>query len=263
MQSELVAHPKIGRLRSFPPGFPFTFLVRWRYSLPEMIWPVYCLLVMGVVEPLVFQNRPEGDSVLWKIEGRESVGGHEVEVLGSPQAVGSVLGGVVEFDGADDGLIVKANPLAGLSRFTVEVVFRPDPDGAREQRFLHFQEVDDHRVLIETRLTGDGQWFLDTFLKSGEAEETLFAKEHLHPVGGWFHAALTYDGRIMRHYVNGSPELEGEVAFKPMMGGQTSIGCRMNRVYWFRGAIASVRITPRVLEPQSFSIPGVIEDTGE
>jgi hypothetical protein len=161
-------------------------------------------------------------------------------------------GKAVMFDGVDDALVFDVNPLAGFTAFTLEVVFRPDADGSPEQRFVHLQEVDAHRVLVETRLTGDGQWFLDTFLKSEDSECTLYAEDYLHPVGQWFHAALVYEDGLMRHYVEGVKELEGSVQFAPMSKGQTSVGSRLNRVYWYRGAVKAVAATPLALAPSEF-----------
>ena len=114
------------------------------------------------------------------------------------------------------------------------------------------QEVDDHRVLVETRLTPDDLWFLDTFLKSGESECTPYAEEFLHPVGEWFHAALVYENGRMRHYVNGVKEMEDVVKFEPMAGGRTSVGSRLNQVYWFKGAVKEVSVTVRALSPSEF-----------
>ena len=39
------------------------------------------------------------------------------------------------------------------------------------------------------------------------------------------------------------------MAFKPLGAGSTSIGVRMNRVSWFKGRIAKVRVTPYPLVP--------------
>jgi hypothetical protein len=113
-------------------------------------------------------------------------------------------------------------------------------------------EDQESRVLIEIRLTDDHQWFLDTYIKSGKSERTLFAQDFLHSLDGWYHAALIFDGQNMQHFVNGVKELQGTVDYTPMTGGQTSIGCRMNKVYWFRGAIRKVKITPGVLSPREF-----------
>jgi hypothetical protein len=114
------------------------------------------------------------------------------------------------------------------------------------------QASEENRVLVETRLNDANEWFLDTFIKSSESEKTLQSKEILHPLGQWYHAALTYDGRRMRHYVNGMEEMSGEVKYAPVEGGRTSIGCRLNQVFWFQGAIHKVRITHAALGPDEF-----------
>ena len=146
------------------------------------------------------------------------------------------------------------HPLSTWHRFTIEVLFRPDSTGEKEQRFIHIQEVDDHRILIEIRLTENGKWFLDTYIKSGQSDCTLYAKNHLHPLGYWYHAALIYDGLKMYHFVNGEKEFEGKVDFKPMQGGKTSIGCRLNKVYWYKGVIRKIKFSPSVLSPDKFTL---------
>lgn len=45
----------------------------------------------------------------------------------------------------------------------------------------------------------------------------------------------------MRQLVNGNLELEAAIAFRPLSAGRVSIGARLNRVFWFKGAIRSVR----------------------
>lgn len=195
-----------------------------------------------------------GGSVVWNVDNLKSIGGHAVKVVGDPRVVEN--GGVkaVEFDGKDDALFVAANPLAGLKTFTAEVIFRPASGGPKEQRFLHFQPIGtEDRVLFETRLPPDtNRWFLDTYLQTGEGKHTLYAEKHLHPLDAWQHAAIVIDGRTMRHYVNGQEELSAAVDLKPLAAGATSIGVRFNRVHWFQGAIAKIRITPKALKPEEF-----------
>ncbi len=192
------------------------------------------------------------ESIVWNINNLKNIGGNKVAVLDNPIVIDTPKGKAVQFDGVDDGIFLDSNPLTGASQFTIEIIFRPDSGGNKEQRFLHIGEVQGNRVLIETRLTEDNRWFLDTFIKSGESERTLYAENFLHPISEWHHAALVYDGKSMRHFVNGVKELEGTVNYMPMKAGHTSIGCRMNKVYWFKGAIRKVRITHRVLSPEEF-----------
>ena len=195
--------------------------------------------------------------VVWNIDNLTDIGGNTTEISGSPKIVDTPGGKAVEFDGVNDGIIVDKHPLEGAEKFTLEVIFRPDPDGLAEQRFFHLQENGgDNRLLIETRLTEDNKWYIDTFMKSGETNQTLKDEKFTHPVGEWFNATLVFDGSEMRHYVNGVEELSASIEyFKPHLKGKTSIGVRINKVYWFKGAIRKARFTPWVLSPGEFLKP--------
>jgi hypothetical protein len=188
---------------------------------------------------------PDDDkSTVWTLRDVTRVAGHVTEVVGAPKLAGSGADPAIVFDGQGDGLFVPANPVAGWSAFTIEVRFKPDGSGGEEQRFLHLEDDLKHRVLMETRVR-DRQWSLDTFLfQDAEHRLTLLDRTRQHPTDRWYWVALVYDGAKMSHYVNGELELAGEVDFKPMTAGRTSIGVRQNRVSWFKGAIAEVRFTP-------------------
>ena len=191
-------------------------------------------------------------TVTWKINSRDQIGGQATETLGSPQVVDTPNGRAVVFDGVDDGLVVNQNPIAGLTAFTVEAVFRPDAGGTFEQRWFHIQEgANDNRVLLEIRLTGD-EWFLDSFIKSGDQKLTLYSEKFKHKTDAWYHVALMFDGTTMRHFVDGREELSGPLTIQPLGDGRTSIGVRMNRVFWFKGAVRKARFTPRALGPREF-----------
>jgi hypothetical protein len=187
---------------------------------------------------------------LWSIDSLTTIGGHPVTPVGAPRVVDTPEGKAIEFDGKGDGLFVEHNPLEGLQRFTLEVIFAPAPDGSEEQRFVHVEEaVTGNRALIELRLLPGAVWCLDTFLRHGEASLTLIDRAITHPAASWHSAALTFDGATMTHYVDGVRELSGAVAFKPLGPGRTSIGVRQNRVSWFKGRIRLIRVTPSALGP--------------
>ena len=192
-------------------------------------------------------------SIVWKIDNLKKIGGQKVEVLGNPQIIKTEKGKAVLFDGVDDALFINHNPLEGFHEFTVEALFRPDAGGAKEQRWLHLEDTEntESRALLETRLTG-GEWFLDTFLKSGDNRSALFAENFKHALGLWFHVALVFDGAEMRHYVDGKLELSGKITRKPFGKGTTSIGVRQNKIYWFKGAVSKARFTNRALSPREF-----------
>jgi hypothetical protein len=186
------------------------------------------------------------NSVVWRLDTLASIGGCAPTVLGAPRVVEG--GHAVWFNGVDDGLILAANPLAGLQQFTVEILFNPAADGAEAQRFFHVEDEAASRVLLEIRLTPEGRWALDTFLLSGSHSLALLDRTKLHPTGAWHWVALRYDGHRMVHYVDGQMELEGAVDFAPMKPGRTSLGVRLNQVFWFKGAIREVRIHPAALD---------------
>jgi hypothetical protein len=190
----------------------------------------------------------DAPSTVWTLDRLGSIGGFAPVVVGSPRVVDTDRGRAVQFDGVGDGLEVPALVLAGRGEFTLEVVFRPDADGPPEQRFLHLQEdASQSRFLIETRVRPGGAWYLDTYIQTELDNCTLVDATKVHPAGAWYAAALSYDGRTMRHFVNGREELSRGLRFRPLGPGRTSLGMRLNRVHWFKGAIRTVRFTPRAL----------------
>ena len=185
---------------------------------------------------------------LWVVDNLSAIGGHPVTRAGAPRVVETAVGRAVEFDGRGDGLFLDVNPLAGLERFTVEVLFAPAPDGPAEQRFLHAQESrSENRAMMEIRILPERSWCLDTFLRHDPASLTLIDRRATHSADRWHVAALRYDGTVMAHYVDGIREAEGPLMFAPIGAGRTSIGVRQNLAYWFKGRIRLVRITPEAL----------------
>jgi hypothetical protein len=191
-----------------------------------------------------------------ELNNLNNIGGFEVSKTGEPKIVETPKGKAIAFNGTDGGLILRGNPLRNASSFTIEVIFKPEASYPNniEQRFIHIQNLknENSRILIELRLTNDNKWFLDTFMKSDDSALTLYADNYLHPVGEWYHAALVYDGKTMKHFVNGVEEMSGLVDFNPIEEGDTSIGMRINKVSWFKGTIKIIKVTPKSLIPEEF-----------
>ncbi|MDO8545196.1 MAG: LamG domain-containing protein [Opitutaceae bacterium] len=198
---------------------------------------------------MVTRNTAAAETVVWRLEDVKRVASHAPTVLGQPRVVIEEGRRALRFNGSSDGLMIDHNPLAGSRAFTIEVRFKPDADGPAAQRFVHLEDTAENRALVETRVTPDKQWYLDTFLYSKPTDKgvTLVDKSKLHPCGRWYWAALVYDGKVMSHFVDGKKELEGAIAYGPMTEGRTSVGVRLNQVFWFKGAIAELRFHPRAL----------------
>jgi len=189
---------------------------------------------------------------MWQFDSITRIGGLAVTAEGHPRVIATAAGKAVEFGGVEDALFLNAHPLAGAETFTWEVIFRPDAGGAAEQRFFHFQENGtDSRMLFEIRVI-DGKWALDSFAMSGTESKALLDRQKLHSLGVWHHVAAVYDGRQYRNYVDGVLEGAAEVHLAPQHAGRTSVGTRINRVDYFKGAVLSARMTNRALAPAEF-----------
>ena len=189
---------------------------------------------------------------LWRFDRIDRIGGHAAIVLGHPRVVETPQGKAVEFNGVDDALFLNVHPLAGARTFTWEVVFRPATGGAAEQRFFHLQEEGTPtRMLFEIRVIGH-QWCLDSFALSGTESKALIDRTRLHPLDRWYHAALVYDGRELRSYVDGVLEGSAELHLSPQQDGRTSIGTRIDKRDYFKGAVMLARMTRKALAPEEF-----------
>ena len=169
-------------------------------------------------------------------------------VRGGPVIVPGVgpWSNAVAFDGRDDGLVLGGNPLLGAVAFTIEAVFKPEPGGLSEQRFVHLQDnTNEDRVLLELRATPWG-WYADTFLKSGDVECVLVEPAVSHPWSQWSVLSLVCDGESCSSWVNGILQARQNLAapIRALAPGDVVLGQRMNAVWPFRGAIAAVRWSP-------------------
>ena len=206
----------------------------------------------------VMEGPSEG--VMWTFDRLENIGGHKTTVLGQPKVIDSPVGKAVEFDGVDDALFIDTHPLAGAKTFTWEAIFRPD-GGQKEQRWFHLSEQDpqtgadtDNRMLFEIRVVDD-QWYLDSYSQSGTESKALMNRQALHPLGAWYHVASVYDGQEFRNYVDGVQEGSAQLRLAPHGPGHASVGVRINKVFFFKGAVHLARFTRKALSPSEFLRP--------
>jgi putative heme-binding domain-containing protein len=231
----------------------------------QSLMPAYASLSKDDLENLVafLSSLP---ATVWTFDRLAGIGGNKTTVLGAPKIIDSPIGKAVEFDGKQDALFIDNHPLAGAATFTFEAIFRPD-GGEREQRWFHLSEQNgqtgadtDNRMLFEIRVAGD-QWFLDSYNQSGTEGKALMNRSALHPLGAWYHVASVYDGQEFRNYVNGVQEGAANLHLAPHGPGHASVGVRINRVFYFKGAVHMARFTRRALSPSEFlDLPGSARD---
>ena len=236
-------------------------------ALPrQSLMPAYASLSSTDLENLVAylsslqpgrRSEEHAGMEIWTFDRLENIGGHKTTVLGKPRIIDSPVGKAIEFDGVEDALFIEDHPLAGAETFTWEAIFRPD-GGDREQRWFHLSEQDpetgadtDNRMLFEIRVAGD-QWFLDSYSQSGTENKAIMNRNALHPLGAWHHVAAVYDGKEFSNYVDGVREGMAELHLAPHRPGHTSVGVRINKVFYFKGAVHLARFTRRALSPAEF-----------
>ena len=237
-------------------------------TLPrQSLMPAYPTLAAADLENLVAYlaslrpgpTPPSGQQpvAIWTFDRLDNIGGHKTTVLGQPKIIDTPAGKAVEFDGVDDALFIDNHPLAGATAFTWEAVFSPD-GGEAQQRWFHLSEQDpvtgadtDSRMLFEIRVVGN-EWYLDSHYQSGTAFKTLMNREARHPLGAWYHVASVYDGKEFSNYVNGVRQGGGEAQLAPHGPGHSSVGVRINKVFYFKGAVRLARFTRRALAPSEF-----------
>jgi hypothetical protein len=206
--------------------------------------------------------------VTWDIGRLDKIGGHAVTVVGNPQVIATPAGKAVLFDGVKDGLVVDSHPLAGFSQFTFEALVRAD-GGEPAQRWFHLAQTDpktgldattppdnptsdsNPRFTFELRIAGD-QCYFESFTHGSNYSSALIDKTKKHPLGRWCVVTQTYDGQTHRSYVDGVLEKEGSLAYTPQGPGRASIGMRINRVSYFKGAVMRARFAPLALAPSEF-----------
>ena len=217
------------------------------------------LILIFFLTSVVCLSQPVGQDVsskkskptTWILSDFLQAGRTEFKILGKPEIVVCKYGNAVQFNGASDGIFLDQMPLAGLKKFTLELLLCPAKGGNFEQRYFHSGEVKGNRVMMELR-SNTTDWYLDAFFKSGDQQKALIETSLTHRLDQWAHVAFVVDRHKQQTFVNGHKELESKMEFQPFESGKTSVGVRQNELSWFKGAIYQIRITPKILKPSQF-----------
>ena len=166
---------------------------------------------------------------------------HGVLTNGAAFTDSAKVGPAFIFDGVDDYVATPSMNIG--SNFTVELWINPTTAAGYEELIGNNASSANFGVLyfVNDRVE---------YWQSGGIK--AFTPGNSVPLNTWTHVALVYDGTTMRHYVDGKEELSGPLTIEPLTAGRTSMGVRMNRVFWFKGAIRKARFTRSALAPKDF-----------
>jgi hypothetical protein len=192
-------------------------------------------------------------AVAWPVDNTREIGGYPVETVGKPKVAGGDQGKSLCF-GGEDAVVLPINPLDMQYDFTIQALIKPIPGGGEVQQFLHLQDGDDSRVLLEIR-NNDENWRLHTFVRSGKEQMDVETEVETHDVDKWYWVALTYDqeSSTLRHYVNGYEEGRATFARTPMKRGEMAIGTRLSREHFFKGCVREVRFATAALSGEELA----------
>ncbi|MCX7597752.1 MAG: LamG domain-containing protein [Armatimonadetes bacterium] len=182
-------------------------------------------------------------------------------ILQGPEWTKGRFGGALWFDGVDD-CVFLADPHAiqGLKQITVECWFNQEETSGR--RFLvghdvafHFEVDDGMGTSISLYNHGGGVPNAE-----GKAHQQVFLMGRPIRAGRWHHLAITYDGQMVSHFLDGvlRGRLPGPRDFSlGAMSRGLWVGCYVGTDFWFSGLIDEVRVSDCVrYDPESKLQPG-------
>jgi len=178
-----------------------------------------------------------------------SASGNDGTITGASWTTNGQFGNALDFDGADDGVVID-NPFSGIqNNFTIEAWINiqgfhvPGQGGMRIfQKRAHFNDVAIHIDPNPHTLV------VDIYEATG-AQHQYIGTTDLEADGEWDHIAITYDKSHFRIWLNGNLELEVAATYdvdwsKNYIG--TAIGDNpfdSNNQFSFNGIIDEVRIS--------------------
>jgi len=191
--------------------------------------------------------------VVWPIDNISQVGAYKLGVYGAPVVTNTPLGPALCFGGKEDGIVFPVNALDAQYDFTIEVLFKPDPDGSPKQQFFHVEDKAEGRVMLELRLSQNGKFYVHSFIRSGAEQQELENEVAQHPASEWTWAAITYTSGTVKHYVNGEQEASAMLDFGRMKKGEMAVGARLSRENWFKGCVREIRFANAALPPEELA----------
>ncbi len=181
----------------------------------------------------VVAEEEEADvAVVWQFDNLKEIGGQELTVVGEPRVVDTPgRKALSAFDEVDDAIFLDVHPLAGAKQFTVEVA-RPDARRSPEQQFFHLEEDGNENRICSRH--GCDEYPRHVHPEVARPGRRCSPRTGTRSTSGI--AAIVVDGKEMRAYVDGKLEMSTPLAFEPHKEGRTSLGVRINKVFWFKGA---------------------------
>jgi RHS repeat-associated protein len=192
--------------------------------------------------------------------GDASGSGNAGTISGASWSTSGKFGNALDFDGVNDRVTVPDSDSLDLtsSGMTLSAWIKPDA-------------VDDYRTVLMKEGSTNYSYTLYSSTNTGDRPSFEFQNNQLLgpsalSTGAWAHLAATYDGAMMRIYINGvQVGTDPDTDAIPVTSNQLSIGRNTIWGEYFDGLIDEVRIYDRTLTPaeiQTDKDTAVAEQTG-
>jgi hypothetical protein len=185
-------------------------------------------------------------TVKWPVENFR-VGGYPTRQVGNPTIKNDGTGPAVCFSGSDDALVASINPLDMQTAFTIEALIKPAKDGAPVQNFLHLQDSEGNKILLQLMMGVGDKFKVHSFLQVAEIKQDMENELSRYPAEQWYWVAFTYNGVGARLAVNGREEVSTPVTIEPMKSGELGIGFNLGENSYFKGCVRELRFANQAL----------------
>ena len=148
----------------------------------------------------------------YKFEGNsaDSAGTHHGIASGNPGYIAGPTGQAIQLDGADDYVTLPSGVANGKD-FTVAAWVYWD-GGGDWQRVFDFGNDTTSYMFLTPRSADNTMRFAIT--TDGNASEQILDTDPL-PIGQWVHVAVTLGGNTGVMYINGKPQVAGQILLNP------------------------------------------------
>ena len=173
----------------------------------------------------------------------DSAGGaNPGSISGATWTTAGKYGSALSFDGVNDWVTVSDSASLDVTRVTLEAWVRPTALGSMWRTVLHKEQPGG---MVYALYANQGFGLPLGQVNIGGARNALGANL---PLNTWSHLAVTYDGAVLRLFVNGTAAgtvtVSGSI---PASTGPLRIGGNAVRSEWFAGQIDEVRVYNRAL----------------
>jgi hypothetical protein len=179
-----------------------------------------------------------------------STGGNTATIEGATWTPHGRYGGALQFEGSEDCVKVTDGPQFQMDEeLTLEAWVRPTSSGEFEPIFYKQDGETGYGYALWAE-TAEGHGPTGEVNDGTYPEPWIDAKARL-PEGVWSHVALTFDGGVMRLYVDGEEVDHGKSAAPIASEGPLEIGCAYDYGYehHFQGRIDEPKVYERALSP--------------